>query len=745
MLSIEPCGVYELARARGGRCLFELYQPGGRELHAFMLDGARVEPFERWGAARDPPPLPALPLGVRYRGRVVFPARPQALMLRMYVETPVDRDTPALIWQHVGQALLRAGQPAADVFAHSDNGWCSPPEVHARAALSGPADRPVRREGYVHASGHDAAAVTPLLECVFDKVIWPDMAWLYGVGRRHMHPNIRKFCTVPCYNAGMGLPIYAADYAARVQNPGMFPRCSGVTGQAMWYADRGRGPMAEDAYLEQRLREALALRGRRRREDWLADFGAPYPASREEEFAAVVERCLLAADPVKPGGGHRGSGLLHNWAREATEDVIRALGAHAATRRYVFDHRWQRVAGEWVYNDQTDDNTLSSVVPGDCEDSNSLAYFMALQMMQAAYAPGSLLHHARACLLVAGVPVCTAGSSEPPSTQGDSPGSVGSHLYGFFVPFRRFARLVWGEAVSDAAVRAELARALGRPVSEYVYRAAMPMFMESITFVTPDYLALGSAPGAWRRDGHRARYLAYMRYVHAQGASLVFPDAFGVECPLGLPAPGGVRFVVHERAIRLFTAAVPLLFSPAFRRAQPAPLTVNAAMQAEGDPLAAPGAGDAALDRTMSFVAMSCVADPAERCKNVPGPLNNLGVRCDALHDDAQPFRLVCTTMPPQDAFDADRALMQYERPFVPLAPFSLALLASTYEQELARRGMRAEPEPPTDEFHRFTLYVYDDRLQQAAPHMARLYALLGAKGFCVRPWCFCLAIVMRV
>jgi hypothetical protein len=40
---------------------------------------------------------------------------------------------------------------------------------------------------------------------------------------------------------------------------------------------------------------------------------------------------------------------------------------------------------------------------------------------------------------------------------------------------------------------------------------------------------------------------------------------------------------------------------------------------------------------------------------------------------------------------------------------------------------------------------VYDDRLQQAAPHMARLYALLGAKGFCVRPWCFCLAIVMRV
>ena len=455
------------------------------KVFCFELDtGQRFPPFEWIGLHNQPlchPPDCVGEFKITYGGQVVaaFSKQPTELVLRLYVSTPVSDKDDRMIPQHVGGAIVRVGEPGpVPVFAHSDNNWLKTCiSCHAYASCS--AGR--QPTGVVPPQN-----VTDLLIQLYDQSIEIDLFWLYNRAKQFAVADVQNMVITPPSQAMNGLPIFSYDVAYKGKNKDQFRDSSGLLAQSYWDTMRGHGVApATPEWYKLRLREVLALRGRRRQPAWQDEFKQPLPESEEEEFMGIVERCLLAkdADLVKPGAHHKDTPNLHNWARECVEDVICAISAHPISRRYVFDHRWEYVHGVWTYNGATDDNTLSLTIGGDCEDSNSSVYYLALWLLQQDFKNDPLLYAMRACLLITGVPICISGSSEPPSPKEVEQGSRGSHLFGFFVPFRHFARQVWGPGVQGE--RAELDRLLrvGRPLyaglSDFVYQNAFATLMVS--------------------------------------------------------------------------------------------------------------------------------------------------------------------------------------------------------------------------------------------------------------------------
>lgn len=352
--------------------------------------------------------------------------------------------------------------PLALVFDQANDAlrWCEPIQVYGTAGLDSAALAP-RDERSLLSTLHGDATYAAM-RLVYEQVNGPDRAFMRRVAKPLMG-DIAFMAETSAYQALGTLPILAGR--------GQYEANAGLLSQAHWRADRGGGKAATPAWFAQRIREALRLRGTR--DGFEAEMGER-AADQEHEFNVIVRECFLIKEVRKP---RHTPGRMHNWARECVEDVVRALGAHAATRRYVFDHRWEPDGrGGWRYNMISDSNDLSFVIPGDCEDSNSTIYFLALQLLRGVAgdndADTALLRNARTCVFMAGVPCCTVGSSEPPHYGEIKKGYRGAHLFGFFIPHRVFAKAVWGAGSVDDAM-ADLAETAG-VTDRYAFDTAIP-------------------------------------------------------------------------------------------------------------------------------------------------------------------------------------------------------------------------------------------------------------------------------
>lgn len=681
--------------------VFDIWCPSQTEtpdVWTFDALGKRLAPFEWTDIAYRGGEPPGFVKGQRisFMGQEVgvYRTGATALMIAMYLFLPKSEHDAEVIPHHVADALLVPGGAEKELVSFADVNWVAVTH-HAKARLTGKGEE------------EDMDMLKTPMQIVYDNVICPDLEKLTAWQSR-MDPKICSYGRTPPYNAIRGLPLPCLE-------PGERYSYMGGSSQCMWYRDRGgkEGIAAEPEWLTQRLHEVFDLRGPRDPGAWEAhkEFG-PQPFTKEAEFIVIVEHCLLAPDPVKPRGMHTDTGLLHNWAREAIEDVIRALGSHAATRRYVYDHRWVQGDGDkWTCNEKTDSNDLSFTIGGDCEDSNSTVYYLALQLMGAK--PDTLtplLQCARACLLVAGVPMCVAGTSVCPC-ENEEKGLLGSHLFGFFVPFKKFAAMVWGADGFE-----EFQKILPN-ASRYVYDAAMPMVIETIMFTSPDYLNVtetreDAMRGAWMRSHHTELYCAYAKFAMGHGENLVFPKRFGVECPLALSDSQHKRdgFIVHDSIVRVFTDAITLLFSSEFRkRYQKQTMSIFGAADCMVDPL---------LERTISFAAMHN---------------DRYGVKCELLHDNNSNVRLWTTKRFDEATYRADKQLMLLERPFVPLR-------ASGWEEETPGE------QPSPNEYERFTVYVYKDHDADMPALLQKLGQILKAEGPCVkRPFGWCWAYIYPI
>ena len=672
-ISLTGSHYYKLAKKQA---VFDIWIPPSNinligytpYVYTFNQNGERLPPFEWTDIHFQPAAKPQSLEGeyrIKYNNKIVaqFKQCPTCLMLSMYLLMPKSQHENEMIPHHVADAYLIPNQQAKPLVSHADKIWLSNIITYGTASLKGL----IKNEPWDDWIARD-------MDMVFSEIINPDLIKLQET---RFPKELDKFKYSPPFNAIRGLP-----HVPGTDNRGLY---SGGSAQCMWYRDRHKnGKAATDEWLKTRLAETFRLRGRRDKQTWLEHKGLlAYPSSPEDEFCAIVQHCLLDPKPVKPKKHHaKVSGVFHNWAREAIEDVIRALGSHAATRRYVYDHRWeQRSDGTWFCNEVTDSNDIAFIIPGDCEDNNSTIYYLALQMIAADYdkKKDRVLYYAKACLLIAGVPVCVAGTSESPSEEDNS--HLGSHLYGFFIPMKKFARLVWGDNVDKDDLYTEFIGMFSedRPSRE-IFDIEMPMLMETIMFVTPNYLNItekidDAEKGAWLRTGHVDVFKKFMAFAHKHHESLVFPHIFGAEWPLALKGALTARdgFIVHHAVIKVFTDAITLMFSKVFRKYyQDRTLALH-----DGDVNV-----DPTLEYTCSFLA---------KCKN------KYSVTVEEFHNPQVEWRLVTTKRFSREVYEADKRLMLLDRPFIPLD-------ADPYQPPIY------EKQPPYEEYKRFTVYNYKDR-----------------------------------
>jgi len=707
---MELCVALEPGHFEGRRVRFEAWLPGRREAGAwapgrervwgFTAEGAPCGPYEAAGLDLCvPPPAPppggeALEVVLIVNGVKKGPVLPFSTeyCLRLYADLPTSDEDARCIPHHLADGVLTLAAPyATALYAHADNGWCDV-QTYAHASLG---EKPLSDDA-LYTPVKEALKV-PLVQ-VFSASILPDVEWLLE-HRERFAPSAQRLALTPSSQGMGGLPLYGdaevSELLPDAQERRLFQENGGLTAAATWRADRGRGAeFLTPEWVRARMLEVLHLRGRRSREAWLAhgDRLGPYPETHEAEFVAVVNAMLLGGDPVAPMGSHAHQAVIHDWAREAIEDVFAALGSHAVTRRYVYDHRW--VHG--VYNARTDENTLSWKIPGDCEDSNSTVYYAVLYMLKTLFGGDALLQAMQVCLMVSGVPVCVAGTSQAPKDGGEDE-APGAHLFGFSIPHREYARAMWNLGEADEAnvlgqLNAHLARlgVRGR-VGERVFRAATPQVYETIAFTSSAYLDRV----LWPRDHHAERFAEYLRVVKAAGDDAVFPHVMGAPYALALPHEGRVQlgYVVHGRPTRVLTAATPLCFTAAFRL-QFAKRTLC---------LQPGSSADDALDRTFAFV---------------PHLGDEASVLTTELHLGGR-WRLVSCTRVSKATQDAEYKLLAYDCPAVPMRDHA-APWAAEFRAMLAKAGVpTADGVAAASERDRFVAFVYADALAEGL-HMAK-------------------------
>ena len=708
-------------RGKGAyRAFFELWFPGEPRVFCFDEAGNTYESYEHAPLSLVPRPATVAPgrFNVTVQGRVVAvsksPIERATLSLTMHL--PTSESEPERIPHHLGDAVLQAGWGPVALFSHADHMWCDV-QVYCWASLGpgggkGAFDSPIKEE------------VAPLLREVFERSVGPDLQWMLKYQGDGL---LGRMARTNAYQAVAGAPLFSLEELggskARFEN-------QGATSGSLWRLERG-GPPCEDQWLMDRVLESLNLRGPKPQEVWDEDrrrWLAEYPQARGfplhaelrgdvrlAQAKAVALLCFSGDAPLKPHGEKRGMEEMHNWARELMEDVVHALGALAVSRRYVYDHRWvwNEDTKKLVYHNVTDEHYLAFIFNGDCEDANTTIYYLYLHVLQCA--ESSPLAWLRPVLRAGGVPCCVLGSSSNPSTGADTDGH-GAHLYGFAIPPRIFARLLWGDKVDDEEVR----RAVGVP--EWAYRTTCPHVFESICFVGAAY----RDRTVWRNDTDLKRFNLFARAARELRENPVLPGAMGAFYSLATVSPDGERhgFIVHMEILRVYTAAVRLCF-PASLLAKHArdslELDLESCVRAPRE--------DLGLERTHCFVALK----PESRRAGVP---------TEELHRAS--FRLASCTRLSQRTRDADLALFRYARPFIPLKARGPLVDTAPFAAMLEERGVGVTAPLPPSDADRFVGFVFADRLERGREMVLRNHELMRPKGIALRPYCWCIAVVFR-
>ena len=258
-------------------------------------------------------------------------------------------------------------------------------------------------------------------------------------------------------------------------------------------------------------------------------------------------------------------------------------------------------------------------------------------------------------------------------------------------------------------------------------------------------LPRGEGQTEWRRTGHAELFMDYVRYAE-QVDNAVLPTIFAARFPLGSTRYDGKRngFIVHDRMIRMFTAAIPVLFSREFR-------TRNADQSLEICPATfckKPGQEDPYLDRTFGFVAVGVATDVHKKSYVEGTNFNTIGVRCDAIFDQA-PFRFMSCQRISEDLFRAEKQLLQYDRPFVSLGAFTL-IDPQIMEDIRKGLGVSDDTAPPPEEYKRFILYFYADVpvlkiVEHTRAMCERFRPTRPVTGITIRPYCFSVAVILHV
>lgn len=707
-----------------------------------------------------PQPLEHVPANapfiVTYNGNAVAWFQTfEAFSLRLYFHMPESPTQPQWIPHHVADALLyRRGfacNLTGNLYAHADAPWVKPtPAVYGTAFLQH--DLPL------HETSHEDDMVQ-CMATVFTESIYPDLIWLDQHKENYMHPSIWEMPFTPPFQSLTHGPIVNMARACKTDLPeqlrAQFCATSGATAGSVWRLNRGKDvPPASREFLEARITEAINLRGRRDPDAWNKEFGhvARYEtvADQVEEFKHVVANCLIGPNPIRPGGFNKGVPVLHHWLGEALENVYYALGSLAISRRYIFDHRWvpkkkAHYTGMFHHDVDyvllTDENTLAFTINGDCEDANSVIYYLALQMIQETYPKGSLLYYARICLIICGVPCCVSGSSLSPSTHGDEK-AEGSHLYGFSIPHRIFAQMLYGDIVPISEIKIEMEQLAGCVLSEFVIMAAVPMVMETIMWSTATY----HDPATWKWTDHIKYFNTFKECMIRKDEDLVFPRVMGANWPLSITRKDPTQgFIIHGRIMRLFTAALPLMFSRTFRERY----TAHELNFDSDDTLSRPNtAVDPCLDDTISFVPLSYVTSP-DRKYNEPAhisQMNNVGILTLSLYDKNVHARLVtCKRITPR-VKQAEACLLQHDRPFVTIhnpVDISKAL-------EYVRSHYVNVPRSlvlPTHAHQRFTTFIYADRVERGESYLDALLCTPAFRNKTVtfKQFCWSIAAVIAL
>jgi hypothetical protein len=276
------------------------------------------------------------------------------------------------------------------------------------------------------------------------------------------------------------------------------------------------------------------------------------------------------------------------------------------------------------------------------------------------------------------------------------------------IPYRLFAKYVWGPAVDPADVLKELSNKVGAQVPQKIFDNAIPMLMETIFWTSPDYL---KREKAYPRPGYDAAYAKFAKFAHEKGENLFTPSRFVARIMLALEereSNGEMHrhgVVAHDYMVRLFTAMIPYMFRLPFRQKY-------ASKPSDADPY---------LDRSFSFVF---------QCKDA------LGASVDDLYADDAKIHLTCLTKRSKDSLALEREMLAYDRPGVCLADCFIHPGVDLYHDDNI----------PARETLKFTVYMYHTlSRKECAGLIKELLTRLGATACTTRQFGFSLACIFTI
>jgi len=374
---------------------------------------------------------------------------------------------------------------------------------------------------------------------------------MHGIGRS-LH-----FSSIPT------LPVFEnVKLFDSAETNNRFSLSAGGPGCANFRTERGGlVPPVTNAWLRQSVTHAIMLRGLHSQTNWETE-GFTWDASGSEsdhyqrQFIAVVNACLLGEDPKRPSGTQKGKDVLHAWSRACIDDVIVAAGSHMSTRRYIYDHVHYWDGGVLKTNMVSDEFTPSFGYGGDwcvrpssnspaSEDSNTPVKWIIEYVLRQVFTDPLLLA-VQACLTVAGVPCVVAGTARSASAAVNNECSAG-HVFGFSVPHRIMARLLWGGSASAEDILAEVnfylkSKGHKQGVSAWVLQCIQPHLFETIMRTPPGYVDRDVI----KQDNDLQRFEVFLAACREMDVDPIVAEYVMSPYPLSLPHKDEHRATKHR-------------------------------------------------------------------------------------------------------------------------------------------------------------------------------------------------------
>jgi hypothetical protein len=260
-------------------------------------------------------------------------------------------------------------------------------------------------------------------------------------------------------------------------------------------------------------------------------------------------------------------------------------------------------------------------------------------------------------------------------------------VFGFSVPHRIMARLIWGPGVTMDEILAEVnfyltSRGLGT-TSAWVLECVQPHVYESIMCASAEYVDRDVI----KQDRDLERFEVFLEACRHAGVDTIVDDFIMSAYPLALPHTDEHRdtkhrhgFLVHGHILRFF-ADLTTLFRREFRAR-------HASLEIDPAGLTRPAQRDLALDWTIAFI---------------PVRGETLGMPSEHLHSEHDKYRLASMTRFDDKILEDVHALLDFERPFVPLDVVPMPVRAWPFD---APSGLIAEHDKDISVY-----FVYGDRV----------------------------------